>query len=108
MDPSTFAWMEEVHLGILGCLTGFTFYCFSSPAQGANPHRSCILPIPCTTKAFHLHQWNYLLLLLPLVYPQFFLCGFCVGGIVQSFVWYTDSLECIVPRERSVIHTCIR
>jgi hypothetical protein len=92
---------------ILGFFIGFVFYCASSPKQDANPHRSCIIPVPYTTKAVHIHHWLYLLLILPILWFKFnnyFLSGFCIGGIVQSFIWYSDSMVFIVKRERSLFH----
>lgn len=96
--------METWLWACAGFTTGFCFYCITSPKQGENHHRSCILAIPCTDKAIHAHHYMYLLLAFPFVYPMIFPCGFCAWGIVQSFVWYTDSFEIIVPRNRSLCH----
>lgn len=85
---------------IISFITGFIFYCITSPEQGKNPERSCIIPIPYTDKAFHLHHWCYMTLLLPFVWHIPILSGFALGSIFQSFVWYTDYFILIVPRYR--------
>lgn len=88
-------------LFISGFIVGFCLYCITAPEEGKNTHLSCIIPIPLTDKYFHLHHWIYLTIFgLPLTmiyFPnQLFLYGFCFGGIIQSFVWYSDSFRIIV------------
>lgn len=86
---------------VVGAAIGFCLYCVTAPRQGENKEYSLIIPIPWRRgKACHIHHHLYLLMLSPLA----ILCrspvayGFCIGGIVQSFVWYTDFFDIIVPQ----------
>lgn len=91
--------MDFFYWGV-GFVVGFAVYCFTAPKEGENRHLSLIIPVPLTTKALHIHDWLYLLLVYPLtvVWQVPALQGFCLGGVVQSFVWYTDSFEVVVDR----------
>ncbi len=83
---------------IVGFYVGFGFYCITAPKQGENKHLSLIIPIPCTQKGLHIHHWIYLLAAYPFVLAYPLAVGFCLGGILQSFVWYDDSFDIVVPR----------
>lgn len=85
---------------------GFVFYCYTAPMQGQNRHLSLIIDIPYTEKAYHCHHWNYLLCVFPFAYwfQSQVLMGFCMGGIIQSFCWYDDNFQIIIPRESIFVH----
>ena len=75
-----------MNLFVLGIFIGFVSYCITAPIEG-HFSRSCRIPLG--NKFLHIHHWMYLI---PVLFfsTNIVLSGFCIGGIFQGIVMYSD------------------
>lgn len=83
---------------VIWFMIGFTLYCFSAPHEGKNRELTLIIPIPYTNVAVHVHHWIYLTIVLTIAFSVPIVKGFCLGGITQSLIWYTDWYKVFINR----------
>jgi hypothetical protein len=68
---------------ILGMILGFITYCITAGEEG-DYSRSLRMG------GVHIHHWMYLFIPLLIIHNTYII-GFCIGGIIQGLVMYSDA-----------------